>query len=41
MVSTIISASSALPVAPTWGGATNGLGNMFVNSTNGDIFIYS
>lgn len=26
---------------PTWGGATNGYGNIFVNSSNGDIFIYS
>jgi len=41
IVSTIISASSALPTAPTWGGSTNGLGNMFINSVNGDIFIYS
>jgi hypothetical protein len=28
-------------LAPTWGGATNGNGNMFINSSNGDIYIYS
>ena len=27
--------------APTWGGATNGLGNMWVKSDTGDIYIYA
>jgi len=34
-------ASGAPPATPTWGGATNGFGNIYVNSDNGDIFIYS
>jgi hypothetical protein len=42
MVSTKINAgnpSNATP--PTWGGSTNGLGNMWVNSTTSDIFIWA
>jgi hypothetical protein len=35
------SASAAIPVNPTWGGSGNGSGNMFINSLNGDIYIYS
>jgi hypothetical protein len=34
-------ASGAPPATPTWGGTTNGFGNMFVNSDNGEIYIYS
>lgn len=34
-------ASGAPPAEPTWGGSTNGFGNIYVNSDNGDIFIYS
>jgi hypothetical protein len=26
---------------PTYGGSSNGYGNIYVNSSNGDIFIYS
>jgi len=32
---------TSLPVSPTYGGGSNGFGNIFVNSTTGDIFIYS
>ena len=32
---------SAPPANPTWGGSTNGSGNIHVNSTTGDIFIYA
>jgi hypothetical protein len=35
------SSSAAIPVNPTWGGSGNGSGNMFINSLNGDIYIYS
>jgi len=35
------SASAAIPANPTWGGSGNGSGNMFINSLNGDIYIYS
>jgi hypothetical protein len=34
-------AAGAPAAAPTYGGATNGFGQMYVNSSNGDIFIYS
>ncbi len=34
-------AAGAPPATPTWGGATNGFGNIYVNSSNGDIYIYS
>lgn len=38
---TKIGATTAVPVAaPTWGGATNGIGNMYVTS-DGQIFIYA
>jgi hypothetical protein len=40
VVTTKINASAPGAVAPTWGGATNGVGNMWV-TTAGDIFIYS
>jgi hypothetical protein len=34
--------ASANPVAaPIWGGSTNGSGNMWINNTSGDIFIYA
>jgi hypothetical protein len=34
--------STGAPAAnPTYGGSTNGYGNIYVNSSNGDIFIYS
>lgn len=37
-----VSGSSADPTGdPTYGGATNGYGNMYVNTTSGDIWIYS
>jgi len=32
---------SAPPANPTWGGSTNGSGNIHVNSSTGDIFIYA
>jgi len=34
-------ASGVPPVTPTWGGTTNGFGNIYVNSDNGEIYIYS
>jgi len=34
-------ASGTPPSTPTWGGTTNGFGNMYVNSDNGEIYIYS
>ena len=34
-------ASGVPPATPTWGGTTNGFGNMYVNSDNGEIYIYS
>jgi hypothetical protein len=40
----VVSAKTAAgaPAAnPTWGGATNGFGNVYVNSSNGDIYMYS
>ena len=40
LVTTKINASAPGAVAPTWGGATNGVGNMWV-TTAGDIYIYS
>lgn len=40
-VVTAKTAASPPPGNPTWGGATNGYGNIHVNSANGDIFIYS
>jgi hypothetical protein len=40
MVSTKINASAPGAAVPTWGGATNGVGNMWV-TTAGDIFIYA
>ena len=40
-VVTTKTAAGAPSADPTWGGATNGYGNMFVNSSNGDIYIYS
>ena len=36
-----IAASTNPSAAPTWGGTTNGSGNMWINNTSGDIFIYS
>lgn len=40
-VVTAKTAASPPPGNPTWGGATNGYGNIHVNSANGDIYIYS
>jgi len=40
MVTTKINASAPGAAVPTWGGATNGVGNMWV-TTAGDIFIYA
>lgn len=34
-------AAGAPAANPTWGGSTTGYGNIYVNSSNGDIFIYS
>ena len=34
-------ASGAPPATPTWGGANNGFGNIYVNSDNGEIYIYA
>jgi hypothetical protein len=34
-------ASGEPAVTPTWGGANNGFGNIYVNSDNGEIFIYA
>ena len=33
--------AGAPSAAPTWGGTTSGYGNVHVNSTNGDIYMYS
>ena len=40
LITTKINASAPGAATPTWGGATNGVGNMWV-TTAGDIFIYS
>jgi hypothetical protein len=40
LVTTKINASAPGAATPTWGGATNGVGNMWVTSA-GDIYIYS
>jgi hypothetical protein len=40
----VVSAKSeagAPAAAPTWGGSGNGFGNVYVNSSNGDIYMYS
>lgn len=34
-------AAGAPSTAPTYGGATSGYGNLYVNSSNGDIYIYA
>lgn len=37
-----VSGSTGAPTGdPTYGGSTNGYGNMYVNTANGDVFIYS
>ncbi len=37
-----VSGSTGAPAGdPTYGGSTNGFGNVYVNTSNGDIFIYS
>jgi hypothetical protein len=41
VVTARVSASATIPANPTWGGSSNGSGNMFINSLNGDIYIYS
>jgi hypothetical protein len=38
---TVKSSTGVPSIDPTYGGSTNGYGNMYVNSSNGDIFIYS
>ena len=40
-VVTVATAAGAPSSAPTWGGATSGYGNMYVNSSNSDIYIYA
>jgi len=41
VVTARISASADIPTNPTWGGSSNGSGNMFINSLTGDVYIYS
>jgi hypothetical protein len=41
VVTARVSASAAIPTNPTWGGSSNGSGNMFINSLTGDVYIYS
>ena len=41
VVTARVSASADIPTNPTWGGSSNGLGNMFINSLTGDVYIYS
>lgn len=37
-----VKSSTGIPsIDPTYGGSTSGYGNMYINSSNGDIFIYS
>lgn len=37
-----VKTAAGLPAAaPTWGGSVNGFGNVYVNSSNGDIYMYS
>lgn len=38
---TVKSSTGVPSIDPTYGGSTSGYGNMYVNSSNGDIFIYS
>ena len=40
-VVTAKTAAGAPSSVPTWGGSTTGYGNTFINSDNGDIYIYS
>ena len=40
-VVTAKTAAGAPATNPTWGGTSNGYGNIYVNSSTGDIFIYS
>ena len=40
-VVTATTAAGAPSTAPTWGSSTTGYGNIYVNSSNQDIFIYS
>jgi hypothetical protein len=40
-VVTAKTAAGAPAANPTWGGTSNGYGNIYVNSSTGDIFIYS
>ena len=41
VVTARVSASANIPTNPTWGGSSNGSGNMFINSLTGDVYIYS
>jgi hypothetical protein len=34
-------AAGGPPATPTWGGTTNGFGNIYVNSDNGEVYIYT
>ncbi len=37
-----VKTAAGIPAAaPTWGGSVNGFGNVYVNSSNGDIYMYS
>jgi hypothetical protein len=33
--------SGTPPATPTWGGTNNGFGNIYVNSDNGEVYIYA
>lgn len=41
MVSAKINSTDPGATVPQWGGSTYGVGNMWINSTSGDIFIYT
>ena len=41
VVTARVSVSADIPTNPTWGGSSNGSGNMFINSLTGDVYIYS
>ena len=41
VVTAKFSANSAPSAAPTWGGTSNGYGNMWIKDDTGDIFIYA
>lgn len=41
VVSVKTAVGAPVSTSPTWGGATSGYGNMYVNSSNSDIYIYA